>query len=151
MKNAGGYLIGGGIALLVGFGLWYKFIRTVPTNAAENNNSGEGNGSGSNPDTTGNPKTNPPVLPINYSGKKVSDVLLKTSQNLLAGKNIYAAYDNTQIYTTTNAPYTKAKKGQLIGVFAGSTPASAGGNMVNIKTTNPQNVYVKAFDGSLKF
>lgn len=146
MKNAGGFLIGSGIALLVGYGIWYKFVRVAPTQDQNN-----GGGNGTNPDTTTNPKTNPPALPISYEGKKVSDVILNTDPKLLIGKKVYAAYDNTSVYTTLNTPYTKAKKGQLLGVYAGHTPAQSGGNMVNIKTSDPSNKYLVAFDGQLKF
>lgn len=144
MKNAGGFLIGAGITLLLGYGIWKLTTKKVDDKLGDSEE-GAGNNGGTGTQPSGGPK------PPSVSGKIVSEALRALPQSALKGLSVYAAADNTNVYTTVNTPYTKASKGQLLGVFGGATPAPSGGHMVNIKTTDPQNPYVKAFAGSLKF
>ena len=144
MKNAGGFLIGAGIALLAGYGIYRATSRGPFKPADEEDGGSNGNGAGS-PPPSGGPK------PPSVSGKFVSEALRALPQASLKGLSVYAAADNTNVFTTVNTPYTKAAKGQLLGVFGGATPTTSGGHWVNIKTTDPGNPYVKAFAGSLKF
>ena len=141
MKNVGGFLIGAGIALLAGYGI-YRATSKGPFKFVEEEDGGNGTGS---PPPSGGPK------PPSVSGKFVSEALRAMPQASLKGLSVYAAVDNTSVYTTVNTAYTKAAKGQLLGVFGGATPTTSGGYWVNIKTTDPGNPYVKAFAGSLKF
>lgn len=139
MKNTGAILIGGGVTLLVGYFIYDKFFKKTSELINEE------------PIVTG---TNPtPILPpaptTTYAS--VDAALLKNAPSVFRGKKVYAKNNNTNIYTSINTPYTKAAAGQLIGTFAGNIPTSQGGNMINIKTTDPSNPYVKAQGGQLKF
>ena len=151
MKNAGGFLVGAGIALLAGYGIW-RATRIKTFEKDENNvvpKPPVGNGSGS--DNNGGPTIPPTTVEISYSGKKVADILKTVSQSKLVGRQIYSNGDNVQVYDSVNMPYTKAARGQLLGTFAGAVVSPQGGYMVNIRTNDPRNPYVKAYDAFLKF
>lgn len=147
MKNLGPILIGGGVTLIVGYLVYDKFFKE--TIKLTNDETGETvvvkPGSG-----------HAPPLPLEAPSNtnvyaSVDAALLKNAPSAFKGKNVYARYDNTNIYTSLNVAYTKAAAGQLIGTFAGNTPSVNGGNMINIKTTDPKTPYVKAQGGQLKF
>lgn len=151
MKNLGPILIGGGVTLIVGYLVYDKFFKD--TIELKNEETGEV--------VTIKPSTSPVkpdgsgsvIQPVGPATTYVSvdAALLKNEPSAFKGKKVYARYDNTNIYTSLNTAYTKAAAGQLIGTFAGSTPSTGGGNMINIKTSDPKNPYVKAQGGQLKF
>ena len=150
MKNAGGFLIGAGIALIAGYGIWKAIGNRAPKTDDGNGNINPkpplGNGN-----DTGGLVGNPTPVKQEFSGKSVRDVLLTTPQSSLKGLKVYSKIDDNNIYTTLNTPYTKAAKGQLLGTFAGATAAKQGGYMVNIKTSDLSNPYVLGYDAFLKF
>lgn len=140
MKNLGPILIGGGLTLVVGYLVYDKFFKTVELKTDE-----------AVPVNPGPYALPPESTPPAITYPSVDAALLKNNPNVFKGKKVYARYDNTNIYTSINTTYTRAAAGQLLGTFAGNIPYSQGGNMINIKTSDPKNPYVKAQGAQLKF
>ena len=144
-----GYLIAGTALVLVSGIMIYNKIKKSAIPEQEPVEPTQGGG-GNVPTYT---PENPRVTELSLSGKKVDEVLKTAKQSSLVGKKVYAAYDDTNVYTYFLNPYTKAKKGQYLGTFSSAKPIQQGGFWVALSNASPDpsNKYVMVKDFFLKF
>ncbi len=157
--------------VLAGVAIWYFGFRNESVSAETKNSEGtkttnvdtKPETKVSTPDANVKPSTTTPtntnatvkpnVASVDVAGKKVTDALLKNDPKSLFGKKVYAYNDQTPVYTLQGKPYTKVKKGQLLGTFSNPKPLKEGGNTIVIvsSSNDPKNKFIVVKDAYLTF